>query len=87
MSKEFGEGLEGDLFTWDGWDEGGDILSVTFYNPVLKVDIGEDKKGTKFDFASISFEHSTLELGNNKPDGSEAISKTFKLGLIIKEEK
>jgi hypothetical protein len=70
--------LEQDLFSWAGWDEA-DIMSIQFYDVVLKVDIGKYKKGTKFEWACIDFQTSTLELG-------ESADKSEKFGLHLNIE-
>jgi hypothetical protein len=43
--------IERELFDWDGWD--GEPECMTFYNPVLKVDIGKWSAGSQFDYAII----------------------------------
>jgi hypothetical protein len=43
--------IETELFDWDGWD--GEPECMTFYNPVLKVDIGKWSAGSQFDYAII----------------------------------
>lgn len=57
--------LETQLFSWAGWD--GDHECMTFYNPVLKVQIGKYPPGTKFDSATILFDKSILQLDNHGP--------------------
>lgn len=43
--------MERDLFSWSGWD--GDSECMIFYNPVLKVPIGDFEVGHTFASASI----------------------------------
>jgi hypothetical protein len=44
-------GMEAGLFQFDGWD--GEIECMTFYDAVLKADIGPHKIGERFDSAVI----------------------------------
>ena len=59
------ETLETQLFNWDGWD--GDHECMTYYNPILKVQIGKHPPGTKFDSATILFDKGVLQLANHGP--------------------
>ncbi len=43
--------MERELFDWEGWD--GETDCMTFYEPVLKVQIGDYPPGTKFDHAVL----------------------------------
>lgn len=43
--------MERQLFDWSGWD--GETDCMIFYDPVLKVQIGEHPVGTKFSSAAI----------------------------------
>ena len=43
--------MERELFSWKGWD--GEPECMTFYDVVLKKQIGEFPPGTKFDGATI----------------------------------
>jgi hypothetical protein len=44
--------MEKALFDWDDWDYA-DREYLTFYHPVLKVQIGKFPPGTKFDAANM----------------------------------
>lgn len=57
--------LETQLFSWDGWD--GDQECMTFYDPILKVQIGKHPPGTKFDCATILWIKGKLQLINHGP--------------------
>lgn len=74
------DSLEQDLFSWEGWDEM-DIMAINFHDIILKKDIGNLKKGSKFEWATIDFKSSQLEIGIN-----ENKSEKFKLKLEIKNE-
>lgn len=52
---------ENQLFDWSGWDQQA-TASFTFYNPILKVKIGEFEVGTKFESACVDYEYSQLSL-------------------------
>lgn len=72
--KRFEDGpLECQLFSWDGWD--GDHECMTFYDPILKVQIGKFPAGTKFDFATILFDKGVLQLGNHGPEQTDGHHK------------
>lgn len=47
--------MERDLFSWSGWD--GDPECMIFYNPVLKVPIGDFDPGYTFSSAAIVQNH------------------------------
>lgn len=70
--------IEG-ILKYKNWDQFGE-LTLTFYEIELIQDIGEFKKGTKFDWANIDYEKGLLELGNK--DDSEVKNK-FKLKLQV----
>lgn len=53
--------MERELFSWTGWD--GDSECMVFYDPVLKVQIGEYPPGTKFDSASVLVNQDGSESG------------------------
>jgi hypothetical protein len=80
MNKE--ESLEMSLFDWEGWDEAG-IMCICFNGITLKKDIGKHKKGDKFEWAFIDFEHSELTLGNNDEEEKEQEKGRFKLNLDV----
>jgi hypothetical protein len=54
--------MEKSLFDWDGWD--GDQEHITFYNPVLKVQIGQFPPGTRFHSASLNCPEGKLTFTN-----------------------
>lgn len=54
--------IENSLFTWDGWD--GDHECMVFYEVELTRDIGEFKKGTKFNSAIIEPPYSRVTFSN-----------------------
>jgi hypothetical protein len=60
-----GETIECQLFTWAGWD--GDLDCMTFYNPILKVQIGKYPPGTTFDSATILFDKAILQFDDIGP--------------------
>lgn len=57
--------IETQLFSWRGWD--GDHECMTYYNPILKVQIGKYPPGTKFDSATILFDKGILQLTDHGP--------------------
>lgn len=59
------EPLENQLFEWEDWD--GDHEMMTYYDPVLKVQIGKWPVGTKFSHATILFNKGVLQLENMGP--------------------
>jgi hypothetical protein len=60
-------GLELQLFEWEGWDEI-DTLTLQFYKVVLKVPIGDFQVGHKFASAVLSGENSVLQLFEDDSD-------------------
>lgn len=56
--------MEKELFDWEGWDQGSDTAKI-FYEPILKVDIGQFKAGTKFSSASIDDASGELSFYND----------------------
>lgn len=52
--------MEKELFDWKDWD--GDPESMTFYNVILKRQIGDFPVGTKFSSATILFTKGILQL-------------------------
>jgi hypothetical protein len=72
-------GLETTLFDWDGWDLV-DTMCISFYNVVLKKEIGKYPIGTMFKHACIDFQTAKLSLGN-KDDGSD--NEDFTLTLEV----
>jgi len=83
MNKE--ESLEMNLFDWEGWDDAG-VMCICFNEITLKKDIGKSKKGDKFEWAFIDFEHSELTFGNNSDDGKEQLCGKYKLNLDVKQK-
>ena len=69
--------MEKQLFDWISWDEL-DTVEM-FYEVTLKIDIGEYKAGTAFDYAAVDYEKGLLEFYD---DGDEPIA-SFKLKLIV----
>jgi hypothetical protein len=74
--------MEKDLFSYSGWD--GDQECMIFYDPVLKVPIGEFEPGQSFGSAAIIQSHpvdreSYLEFYN---DGEFPVAK-FLIGIKI----
>lgn len=57
--KEY-TGLEGQFFTWEGWDKPGDN-DYHFYDCVLNTDIGSFKKGDKIQCVYFSVDSSIME--------------------------
>jgi len=60
--------MEKELFEWSEWD--GDAECMTFYEPVLLVQIGKFPPGTKFDSATIiqSEKGNFLQFDNRGPE-------------------
>jgi hypothetical protein len=89
-----GESLECQLFSWTGWD--GDPECLTFYEPILKVQIGKYPPGTKFDLATILFDKSLLQFDNTgewevdekgrKTHADNIPMGVYKLNLSVGEE-
>lgn len=79
------ESLETQLFSWRGWD--GDQECMTFYEPILKVQIGKHPVGTKFDNATILWTKGILQLENHGPfkDGHAEIAYIgeYRLNLSV----
>jgi hypothetical protein len=77
--------LETQLFSWQGWD--GDQECMTFYKPILKVQIGKHPVGTQFDSATILWTEGKLQLQNHGPfvnGRAETIyTADFKLHLSV----
>lgn len=75
--------MEKQLFSWEDWD--GDQEFMTFYNPVLKVQIGKHPVGTKFDNATILYEKGILQLSNNGPmvNGHAPIAEVYEYNLSL----
>lgn len=67
--------LETQLFSWDGWD--GDQECQTFYNPILKVQIGKHSPGTKFDSATILWTEGKLQLQNFGPQDEKGCGQVI----------
>jgi len=59
MDNEF-DCVEKQLFDFDGWD--GDHECMIYYDPTLKVQIGEHPIGSKFSQAIIMFDKGVLQL-------------------------
>lgn len=70
--------LERQLFDWDGWD--GDLECMVYYNPVLKVQIGNFPPETKFNHVVMMFAKSLLRLYYNDLEYYE-----YKLSLSVSE--
>jgi hypothetical protein len=73
------------LFSYEGWD--GDAECMTFYNPVLKVQIGKYPIGTSFDSATIiqptNIEDATyaiLQLENRGEEFEDGYSENVVMG-------
>jgi len=60
-NKEVFKTLEGQLFTWEDWDEMS-VMSLQFYRVTLIVPVGEFPIGHKFETAFIDGEKSVLAL-------------------------
>ncbi len=82
--------LETQLFSWAGWD--GDQECMTFYEPILKVQVGKFPPGTKFDSATILSE-GKVQFCNYGPEIVEghvkrreiAYTAEYKLNLSVGE--
>lgn len=72
--------MEKQLFDWTGWDQQG-TASFSFYNVVLKVDVGPFKTGKKFGSAFVDYENGLLAL---YPENDE-IRYEFDLVISVKE--
>jgi len=72
------EGLETQLFSWDGWDliDTGDF---SFYDVTLKIKIGDYEVGTKFD--AVAFMTSTSKLEFYDKNGQ--VMSTHKLKITV----
>ena len=80
--------METELFSWTSWD--GEPDCMCFYNPVLKIRIGEYEPGTKFDCAFI-LQHTTNHLGVlqlfNKIDAERGVpTAEYKLHYVVGEK-
>lgn len=84
--------MERDLFDWSGWD--GDLECMTFYDVVLKKQIGNFPPGTKFDSANLSWDTGVLQFfhrGEWKYQGGQKVAECilageFKLQLQLVTE-
>ena len=77
--------MESELFKWDAWDIQ-DTAAFTFYDVVLKRDIGPHKVGDKFATANIDYENGTLSFARQKPDLSYESAGTYRISLQVGEE-
>lgn len=79
--------IETQLFSWDGWD--GEMESMVFYKPILKVQIGKHPAGTKFDSATVMWVNGILQLQNFGPEKegfSEPVyTAQYNLKLLVGE--
>jgi hypothetical protein len=71
--------LEQQIFTWDSWSND-DVFAMTFYDVELTVPVGEFPAGTKFDWAGVDGQSSTLTLVDDQDN-----RHTFSLSLSVGE--
>ena len=77
--------MEKKLFSWDSWDQG-DTAYFTFYNVVLKVQIGAFAPGTAFDCACLNYENGNLTFYDyNTSEESQSEMGSFELELGVKQ--
>jgi hypothetical protein len=68
--------VERQFFDWTEWDDLGDYM-LQFYDPVLKVDLGEFKAGQKFNTATVNFQNGEMEFYNDNDDVIATFQLTF----------
>lgn len=73
-------GLEDQLFEWDGWDDNG-FMCPQFYKVVLKVPVGSFPVGHKFPVCFLNGDKSTISFMDE--DDKEHV---FELNLSIGEQ-
>lgn len=73
-------GLEDQLFEWDGWDDNG-IMCPQFYKVVLKVPVGSFPVGHTFPVAFLNGDKSTISFMDE-----EDKEHVFELNLSVGAE-
>jgi hypothetical protein len=86
--KEIPNPMERELFDWTDWD--GDSDCMTFYNAVLKKQIGSYPVGTKFDGANVMWDKGLLQFYRlGEPEGNftpTIVVAQFRLHLEVGEQ-
>lgn len=81
--------FEEKIFEHDGFDLV-DTIRMIFYRPTLKIDIGNFKSGTKFDYCEVNLNENYMSFGkqNEKPGFTEYVFETnFGVGKFIKKSR
>lgn len=76
--KDTFQGLESQLFNWEGWDDNGPMCPQ-FYQVILKVPVGEFPIGHKFPVAFFNGDKSTISFMDD-----DDVEHVFELRLSIR---